>query len=577
MELLRTYMRHWLCALSLAALLAVLHGCVADDVETQRTGSMFRMTVTVITNSSMGTRANHADDHEEEGNPAEDFINMEGGDFRLVLFNKDGEYLFEVNPQDPSSLWKAQSNVDGTVYRIEGELDLRDIDPGKIDDIKDRGLQIMALANWENIGGNYNTGGLFGTTADRPKLNAVWEDGSSYNFTYTPGTGNETWCPDHEATSKKLIPMFGYAEVPMFFLRNNLGEERETMWYSEGKILMQRAMAKVEVIDKLPQEALSITDVTMTVYNGRGRFIPDVEANPDWDAIGSQVETSSLPNDPEPNSRLKFVQESVDSKKWIAYVPEMQLSEEGIRGEISADDNTRPRLDVTITGDESIEDVYTETTYPLHFARYNEVFKPTIPDESWNHILRNHIYRFYVNNVGIDAEFELHVVPWELDEDETWDYTDHVTVGEILKWRAGSYERLDDETGRLLLWIGEEDKMLEGWFQIKTPLNGRWYARLTPLDDARPNAVTFVDAYGKTMEPSSGDPPVCLEVSGIIEKESPAWIRIKPTNQGNEDMSAFKLEFFVENLGVWIRVPMVDGEGKSYQNYTIVRKGNRLP
>ena len=169
-----------------------------------------------------------------------------------------------------------------------------------------------------------------------------------------------------------------------------------------------------------------------------------------------------------------------------------------------------------------------------------------------------------------DFDLHLHVVPWQPDEREIWDYVDHVTVQQQLTWAPDSYESINDETGELVLLL--DNTMLEGTFNITAPINGKWYARLTPIDDARPNAVTFADENGDPMEPNAGDPAVCAEVSGIIDLNA-ATIRIRPTNLGNDYESRFRLEFFVENLGMWMTVPIVDN-GKQFNYYTIVRKGN---
>lgn len=171
-----------------------------------------------------------------------------------------------------------------------------------------------------------------------------------------------------------------------------------------------------------------------------------------------------------------------------------------------------------------------------------------------------------------DIDLHLHVVPWVPDEPEIWDYIDHVTVEKPLEWAKGSYEKIID--GKDVVLHLDENKMLEGTFRFTAPVNGRWYARLTPIGaDTSPNAVTFANADGTVMTPNAGEPAACLEISGIIPTNAPETFYIRPTGFGNEQESRFRLEFFVLNMGKWITVPLNDSEN---DYYTIVRKANVL-
>lgn len=538
------------------------------------------LTLSVMTNSNIQSRAGGDDDFEENGSDAENYLDIDNGDFRVILFDRyTYEFLMELKASD-NWIKYPPTNVNGAVsYKMEIEIKFPEgekFSETRLEQIRREGMYVMVIANCKGMNQSFDyesDNNKFGLTGKTDKITELWSNKLAYNFSYPLGANGTSWLPTLTESSKKLIPMFGYVLAPGF--TQLTGGRYET----SVVVPMQRAMAKIEVIDNLKQPGIAVSDVTMTQFNQVGRVIPDLTNNPTWDDIGTQVTASSLPDTPNTTDNsgngLKFYHDT-ENKTWIAYVPEMALGvPSGVNTTTKIFDTggtniNRPHLNVGISfGDGTTE------TYPVHFARYtSDTFEPTIPDDSWNHILRNHIYRFSINNVGVTTELELHVVPWKLDQDEVWDYTDHVTIGQELEWVKDSYESLGDD-GRITLWI-EEGKMLEGYFKIKTPINGRWYARLTPLDDARANAVTFVDEYGATLEPSFGEPPVCHEVSGVIEKESPAWIRIKPTYLGNEEMSAFKLEFFVENLGIWTKVPMVAGDGKSYDTYTIVRKGNKL-
>ena len=189
-----------------------------------------------------------------------------------------------------------------------------------------------------------------------------------------------------------------------------------------------------------------------------------------------------------------------------------------------------------------------------------------------------------VTTKGIDVNLHLHVIPWYPEDPEIWEFTDHVTVDRPMTWIEDSYEKIegsreggnegDAESGEVVT-LKLDGGWLEGKFRIDTPVNGKWYAELIPIGDARPNAMTFVDAEGNPAEPNSGDPAVCTKLSGVITTESDkneVTIRIKPTVLENDQESRFYLKVTVENLGVWIEAPVF-----GTKNYcTIVRPGNKM-
>ena len=178
--------------------------------------------------------------------------------------------------------------------------------------------------------------------------------------------------------------------------------------------------------------------------------------------------------------------------------------------------------------------------------------------------------------IGEEISLHLHVIPWYPEEDEMWEFTDHVTVDRTMVWKEDSWQSRDDENGEISLKL-ESDAMLEGTFHISTPVNGKWQARLTRIGDSRANAMTFTDANGDVLEPSDGDPAACLEMRGLItddtnktEEEKWVTIRIRPTVLGEDIESRYRLEFFVENLGIWMEAPVFGGSNSCI----IVRPGN---
>lgn len=572
------YYRTLCLALLSAVLLMALSACSHDDAQDYDgmpdvvdRGS-YHLTLSVISSSTMGTRAGgHTDDTQEKGSAAENYIDFDGNDFRIILFDNSGNYLLELDAMDKWRMFPTLSSSSSNsyaYYQMECEIEFPEsVTKESIENIKKNGLQIMVLANWKSTNGFGAYDNLFSNgSGGHQSLASIWKEGTKYNFNYTTDSGQDaqgnhlekSWMPNHTAVTKKLIPMFGYAKAAKFNVRNN-GEHIASV-----SIQMQRAMAKIEVLDNLVnQESLSVEDVTMTAFNNFGRYIPDVEANPNWNKVGEQVDKSSLPTvgNLTNSSKLQFFH--VDGK-WIVYVPEMNLGELfNANGDIL---ESRPHLNVKIKSELSF---YEGGEYTAHFAKYNDNFEPTIPDDSWKHILRNHIYRFSVNKVGVKVQLHMHVIPWYIDDDEEWDFTDHVTISQALGWDENTHDGIISENGENEVFLKLDGTVLVGSFKIATPLNGHWYARLTPLDDAKTNAVTFVDANGNIPDPSGGEPKACVDITGVIDG-SEQYIYIRQTDLRNDYESRFKLDFWIENLGVWMNVPMPDGP------FIIVRKGNLI-
>ena len=511
-------------------------------------GAVLYLNLTVVAQSETLTRADHDDDYEEEGKIAENYIDIQNDDLRILLYTRNGQFILELSDID----WESSVEEDRIIYKLKDKQipipNTTDEEREIVEDIRSNGITVLAIANSKNAGSSPVT--------SWPELTELWGNGNNMNFSYfTSQPGSMTWQPDISSTPKKLIPMFGMVGVK--FSNITFGVSK-----SMGTIYMQRAMAKIEVIDNLSDKGFEITDVTMSDYNSNGRVIPNLILNPDWNVFGSQNGVSSLPQNVGTVTNGLTLFRMPAEKKWIAYVPEMALTP------ILNDDRTHLNVGIQPNGNSEAKETYT-----IHFAKYNEQFIPTIPDNSWNHILRNHIYRFSVNNVGFSVDLHLHVLPWMLDNEEEWNFTDQVTVQQTLEWTKDSYSSYNEETGEVVLKL-ETNEILEGSFIISSPINGRYYARITPLEGAKPGAISFVDSEGKILEPSSGTPLHCHEITGVIEEERPYRIYIMATDLGADEQSSFRLDFYVENLGTWINVPM--SKNDNFQYFTIIRPGTQL-
>lgn len=556
-----------LSTLAVVVLLS-LTSCIDEaGISSKKGDGDMMLTLTVLTGSNAGSRSRgHTDDSEESGSDVENNIDFSGNDFRVILFDNEGNYLYDFTPKGAE--W-AQITVGASLgYRWEGQISFLGLSEDKIDEIKTTGYQVLAVANWRSFDNQKAYGNLFSKANGHQSLSEIWSDNENYNFTYKPLTGSYSWRPAYTSSSHTLIPMFGLSHGTAFV------SQSDGLKHSYVSISMQRAVAKIEIIDNLASQQVSITEAVMTRYNTTGRYITDVEHNPNWDKIGSQVDVSSLPADVTTATELKFFREIIDAShsRWVAYVPEMLLETPIVDAEGNFD-GARTHVDIKVSPNST---GYEGGTYQVHFGQYDPLtFKPTIPDDSWNHILRNHIYRFYINrvNLGPKVDLHLHVIPWNVDDEEIWDFTDNVTVTKNIVWTAGTYESIDEQ-GNVNLSF-DEDLILEGRFRIISPINGKWHAYLTMLPGSKSDAITFVDKDGEPLVNDDPNTKYSTHAQGeITGNDQDIILRIMPTNFDNDVESRYRLEIYVENFGKWTKVALVESD--DFDDYIIVRKANLI-
>lgn len=509
-------------------------GCVSDVSDCPSDGDSFdvRLRLNVSVAGKSGTRA--AGHELQEALAAEDHIDFDGGDFRLLLFDEDGKFVTEISN---SKLIYSMSN---TCF-LECEL-LREQMPSD-------GFSLMLLANWNAYDGNSSYSGKNNLPLNAD-LGNIWT--SEYNFAFQ----DSGWLPDMTSARKKLIPMFG-------MVRGRLSDGQKL---SDGKthvpltIQMLRSIAKVEVNDVINYEGAYISGVEMSTVSAEGRYIPDLSddtAN-EWMDSSVQVTVPSLTDDKTTTSPVEFYHFESE-KKWVAYIPEMELD-----GQLS---DARPHLNVKVT---HVSDGNRVSTHTVHFAQYTEG-TPSIPSEDFNRILRNHIYGFDVKFPDVTANLTLSVLPWEAASDEVWDYTDIAGTSRAIEWSQYYPDGLNSALPSVTMNVSDDPgQILVGTFTINSPVSGEWHAYLTRLDAAISNSVVFCNADGTDFE----DEALRTHVSGRISNDgvNPAEqkIYIKAGNKGREPESRWRLSFYVYNMDRWIEVNLTE-QGTANDTWTIVR------
>lgn len=364
----RTLLRA-LQAMTLAALGAVVPAACSDSGDGPDDGGAdSRAEVDagfVITLSSGGVNeaASRAPSEPEGGyDPGagyENYIDIDGGDFRFLFFDKDNRYTgtFDVTNIEPLSETPTSKR-----YYVAGNVAKSLID-GKE-------LKVVALANWRTY--DYESTLTVGTT--------TIDDVCSQIYTY------DAVLPEGEDLSAtNIIPLYGVTNLMTL-------TPSTTNRVDLGQINLLRALAKIEVIRAA--DGLELESVRLQYFNTRGYNAPlgvyaqDQYVHGDYDkdytAAPSIVPGAETPNGTADRRNLRpFVKAGTD--RWVLYVPEFD--------NINEDASRRARLLLRFK--------YMNQDDVVEFKDYSNGGK--VFD-----IMRNYWYRFTVRKNAVTVQ----VVPY---------------------------------------------------------------------------------------------------------------------------------------------------------------------
>lgn len=485
-------------------ILEILTGCVYDkepeNVPVDSDALTINLNLTVPA-SATGTRSyGHG---QIAGTDDENYIMVENEykDYQVLLFNKDG-HLVEDKLSEIECV--SNGNSGGKVsYTLTAKLSL----PTQEDRDQMSKFKVMVLANWlsferSNTQPNYNYPSFADYSVSGDTEN-IYKDGDNFNFTLKDQ--GDTWVPSVD--KKQAIPMFGITEELDLQYVSDMSNFGDAPSFN---VPMLRSLAKIEIVDMVPDgKSADIDKVILTKYNTSGRFIPDIQdpKNYQWSDKDFQIDAPSIPDGVSPRGmNLQFVKTqktvrtegaTVDEEKdcFVAYIPEMDFEEVA--------ENDYPVLDVTIGEGNSAK------TYHIQLARYNNSKEP-IEGSYYKSLLRNHIYRYNITNVGATAELDFVVeTPWTTVEEDEWYYEDlkiGFVGGKEFKWtniseeNYPSFENEENGTGfeedgllnpkRTI--IISQDNWVEGSFTLNSPSKGTWTMALYG-DDNTPNDQFRID------------------------------------------------------------------------------------
>lgn len=422
-----------------------------------------------------------ADHPDEDATAAENFIDVNditvmflNSDGRVMKVFADGEYSVEIN-----------SNTDGLyndyVLRIRINQDYFE----KTGATSTFSLLVVANHDGTGDGQTYNPDDLWmKSVADLSALKT--------SFGYTGQNGTAAWTPD--IAGGRHIPMAGIHRFTVSRAAlESATDANNPLVITDGgnEIDMQRAMAKIRVIDALAENGNTdneITAVTLSGMNRRGAYLPLVPSN-DWG-------TRTAPNTAVCHiahgdaSWFSFSAESaarpsyaIGDNGWGFYIPEFSWT--------LAPATAEPTLHITVhSASTGLDRTY---DYPVSKSL------------GQNDMTRNHIYEFRVTEIaGMNLALTCTVLDWEGHETD-WEFTDNVSMaqGGYITWTNG---QVNPTTATVTFNQMLTD--LECRFTFQTPAGYTWRAVLIP-QTGNLSAFSFEGASTGTIVPGE---PITLKI-----------------------------------------------------------------
>lgn len=451
----------------------------------------------------------HAD---EEAAAAENYINCADYDLAVMFLNNEGKVLKVFNKNEFVILNESAGNLNRD-YKMMLHINKDYLPAG---DEVTFSLLVIANLNGTGTSSNYDLNWM----ASISELSALKK-----SFGYNGTSGSDPWTPD--ITAKRLIPMAGIRQftVPRAtLLAANVKKSELDLSQTGGNIEMQRAMAKIRVIDELEANGYSnneIISVTLTGMNTKGAYIPSVSnlawgnpntavchtaiADPDWYDAATEIPSYAL---------------SLNGKNGRGfYIPEFSWN--------SAPAGADPALNITVK---------TKSTGETKTYRYP--LSKTLKANSIIDMTRNHVYEFVVTEIAnTEMNLTLNVKDWA-DVETVWDYTDNpgLATGGAIKFDSNTCE-INVQNAEVVFRNDKADIKAE--FTLAAPVNATWHAVFIH-ESGTQGAFVFVDEHGEEKE----------SVSGNIDGVTPARLTIRTKDTPVTENNVKRLQIIVS---------MVDG------------------
>lgn len=410
-------------------------------------------------------------DHpDEDATAAENYI--DGNDLTVMFLNSDGRVM-KVFADGEYSV-EVISNADGLYNDYQLRFRINQDYFEKTGITSTFSLLIVANHNGTGDGQTYNPDNLWmKSVADLSALKT--------SFGYTGLNSTESWQPDIDGG--RHIPMAGIHRFTVSRTAlEGATDANNPLVITDGgnEIDMQRAMAKIRVIDALAENGNTdneITAVTLTGMNTRGAYLPLVPSN-DWG-------TQAVPNTAvchiahgdatwfNPGNVIPSY--TIGNNGWGFYIPEFSWT--------LAPAAAEPTLHITVhSASTGLDRVY---DYPVSKAL------------GQTDMTRNHIYEFRVTEIaGMNLALTCTVLDWEGHETD-WEFTDNVSMaqGGYITWTNGQVNK-----STATVTFNQTLTDLECRFAFLTPAGYTWRAVLIP-QTGNLSAFSFVGETTGTIVP----------------------------------------------------------------------------
>ena len=399
----------------------------------------------------------------QKGTDAENTVN----DIQVLLFsNTDNAFLGEVSI---TAFYPTEG--DSHLYKFYGELPTLPTGTSIMDTDKFLNCKLMVLANC-----SVDPSQITGTATIHNLLQAA-----TFNFDATPDA----------------IPMWGVLKVAPV---TGSDDTKSGVKMREGgfpnplpDIYLLRAMAKVEVIMKDSDH--EITSIAVNRYNNTGHCIPTYYNAVTDTRLLVRSEAFNATSSVNTSSVSFFANESTTSggyKCYTIYVPEYDNIGTGA---------TPSSIDIQL-------DNNTNKTYRVFYGANGKT-------TDYN-IVRNHIYRFNIEDVNDGFNISLAVQPWLLQEFNA-EFTDNISF-ESYGWKEetiGNGGKPDAESNVLML--STSDAVYR--FKIQTPQNCGYSVSLSNTTDFEYSVVEeqdgIVQVRIKALETAESYPFTYLSVYAV--------------------------------------------------------------
>ncbi|MCM1519380.1 MAG: hypothetical protein NC098_01175 [Lachnoclostridium sp.] len=306
------------------------------------------------------SRATPTDGEYTPGEGFENYVDIEGADFRIYMFSMANKYIGSF---DNITLNRLSASSTARTYEVKA-----DIDPEltKFTDFK-----VCILANWKS----------YPSLSAGDDISALWSqaDETIYEFNREPLSA------DH------LIPLYGIKEYSNVTFLSNV---RTIL----GTIFMLRAYAKIEI--NLDKSVRPVKSVVLTRVNDRGFKAPKNVAR-EGDYVHGSYESDyvNTPNIPSEALVWKDVEVplikgdplKMEERSYVIYVPEYDNTSYGV---------TPSQIKITYVDVDNTNEV----ERLIDFKYYQKSGSHEV-DEPFS-LLRNYIYRFKLRQSAVIVDVQ---------------------------------------------------------------------------------------------------------------------------------------------------------------------------